>query len=391
MTMAQEVRSSRAGTETFVDFIRRRQRRVPATCVLMTINLAVFLAMIGFGAGLWHAPNGVQLAWGANFGPATQDGQWWRLGTAMFIHFGILHLAMNMWALWDVGNFVERIYGSGRFVALYAASGLVGNVVSLAVQGNRAVSGGASGAIFGLYGALLIALWHERHFLHPREFAWLFWGAAGFSVAVVCLGFMVPGIDNAAHIGGLATGALLGIAFYRPVRAAKSTGLLTRMAAAGATAAAVIHFIANLPAPRYLWSEETAARQEIDQFLRQEASIGEAWTALVARGNQRELSFAELATRLDADIATRYERSFDALSRLPVNPELPSSATILLLRGYADIRREESHALAEGLRSGDPIRIGKARELRKQAEDLARQLSPAGRHENAHAAGEERQ
>jgi rhomboid protease GluP len=375
MTMAQEVMGSLAGTETFIDFIRRRQPRVTATRVLTAVNLAVFLAMIGFGAGLWHAPNSIQLAWGANFGPATQDGQWWRLGTAMFIHFGVLHLAMNMWALWDGGNFVERLYGSGRFVVLYAASGLVGNVVSLAVQGNRAVSGGASGAIFGLYGALLIALWHERHFLHPREFAWLFWGAAGFSVAVVSFGVLIPGIDNAAHIGGLAAGALLGIALYRPLRARPEI----RLAAAGAAAAAVAYCIVNLPAPRYLWSEEAAARGEIDQFLRQEAVIGEEWSALVARRNQRELSFEELAARLDADIATRYERSFDALARLPVSPEMPSAAAVRLLRGYADIRREESHLLAEGLRSGNPKQIGKARELGKQAEQLARQIGSTGR------------
>lgn len=388
MTTANAARSSPAGAEPLTDHLRSRQRRVPATSVLMAVNLLVFVAMIGFGAGLWHSPNDVQLAWGANFGPATQDGQWWRLGTAMFIHFGVLHLAMNMWALWDGGNFVERIYGSGRFVALYAGSGLVGNVVSLATQGNQAVSAGASGAIFGLYGALLVALWRERHNLHPREFAWLFWGAAGFSVAVVSFGLLVPGIDNAAHIGGLATGTLLGIAFYRPLRAAESIALMIRLAAAGVTAAVVCTLIVNLPPPRYRWSEESAARDEIAQFLDQETAMGDEWSALVTRGNQRELSFAQLAAHLDADIAERYERSFDQLSRLPVSPELPSAAAIRLLRGYADIRREELHVLAEGLRSGDPKHIDKARELGKQAAELGRQLRPAGRHGNGNAVGE---
>lgn len=354
----------------------------------MAVNLIVFVAMIGFGAGLWHSPNNVQLAWGANFGPATQDGQWWRLGTAMFIHFGILHLAMNLWALWDGGNFVERIYGSGRFVALYAGSGLVGNVVSLAIQGNQAVSAGASGAIFGLYGALLVALWRERHYLHPREFAWLFWGAAAFSVAVMAFGLLVPGIDNAAHIGGLVTGTLLGLTFYRPFRTATSIKRLTRLAAAGAATAAVCIAIINLPPPGYRWREESAARDEIAQFLHQEAAIGEEWSALVAEGNQRKLSFEQLAARLDADIAERYERSFDQLSRLPISPELPSAAAIRLLRGYADIRREELHVLAEGLRSGDPKHIDKARELGKQAAELGRQLRPAGRHGNGSAVGE---
>jgi rhomboid protease GluP len=98
----------------------------------------VFLLMLAFGAGLWHAPNGVQLAWGANFGPATKDGEWWRLATAMFLHFGLVHLAMNMWALWDAGRLVERWIGHLRFAVLYLASGLAGNLVSLVVQGDRA-------------------------------------------------------------------------------------------------------------------------------------------------------------------------------------------------------------------------------------------------------------
>jgi rhomboid protease GluP len=386
MTMAQDIQNSLSATETLLDYLRRRQRQVPTTWILMTVNLVVFIAMLGFGAGLWHSPNNIQLAWGANFGPATQDGQWWRLGTAMFIHFGVLHLAMNMWALWDGGNFVERLYGSGRFVALYAASGLVGNLVSLSIQGNRAVSAGASGAIFGLYGALLVALWRERHFLHPHEFKWMFWGAAAFSVVMICFGLLVTGIDNAAHLGGLATGTLLGIAFYRPVRPANVIRPITRAAAVGVMVVVVCYLFLNLPVPKYRWSEESAARSEIDQFLRQEASIGNEWSALVARENRRELSFTELAARVDTDIAERYDRSFDQLSRLSVSPEMPSAAAVRLLRGYADIRREESHALAEGLRSGDAKHIGKAKELGIQAEAIARQLSPTGHPENGRAA-----
>jgi rhomboid protease GluP len=186
--------------------------RIPATWLLIIANLLVFAAMLGQGAGLRHTDNAVQLAWGANFGPATKDGEWWRLGSALFLHFGLLHLALNMLSLWDGGRLVERMYGHGRFLVLFFAAGLAGNLLSLIAQGDRAISGGASGAVFGVYGALLSFLWLERRQLHPGEFRRLFVGAALFSAINIGLGFQVTGIDNAAHIGGFVAGILAGAA-----------------------------------------------------------------------------------------------------------------------------------------------------------------------------------
>ena len=157
--------------------MRSPAAQVPVATALLGANVLVFVLMLLAGAGLWHTPKGVQLAWGANFGPATQDGQWWRLFTAQFVHFGVLHLGMNMAALWDVGRLVERLYGRWRFAVLYGASGVAGNLLSLVVQGNQAVSAGASGAIFSLYGALLVFLWRERRQVEPGEFRWIFGGA----------------------------------------------------------------------------------------------------------------------------------------------------------------------------------------------------------------------
>ncbi|MRR59143.1 MAG: rhomboid family intramembrane serine protease, partial [Deltaproteobacteria bacterium] len=202
---------SRNFAPSLIDRLRQRMPSVRVTQGLVAANVLVFVAMLMAGAGLWHSPNGVQLAWGASFGPATKDGQWWRLASAMFLHFGVLHLAMNMWALWDAGSFVERMYGRAHFIVIYFISGLVGNLLSLIVQGDRAVSGGASGAVFGVFGALLVFLWRERGELHPREFRWLFWGAAGFAAMTIVLGLLVTGIDNAAHIGGFCAGGLAGM------------------------------------------------------------------------------------------------------------------------------------------------------------------------------------
>jgi len=225
--------------------------RAPVTAALIGVNLAVFVAMLANGAGFWHSTNTIQLAWGANFGPATKDGEWWRLATAMFLHFGILHLALNMWALWDGGRLVERLYGMRRFVAIYLISGVVGNLLSLIVRGDYAVSGGASGAIFGVYGALLVSLWRERQQIEPYEFRWMFGAAAIFSIATVCLGFMITGIDNAAHIGGLIAGLALG-------------ALIARMAPerkAWAARIALLSIVALAVAGAGFWLEHTRGAQ----------------------------------------------------------------------------------------------------------------------------------
>ncbi|HEX8986543.1 MAG TPA: rhomboid family intramembrane serine protease [Rhodocyclaceae bacterium] len=352
---------------TLIERLRARRRLVPATYALVAANVLLFLAMMALGAGLRHSPNDLHLAWGASFGPATQDGQWWRLGSAMFLHFGILHLAFNMWALWDAGQFVERMFGTPRFVLLYAGAGLSGNLLSLALQGNRAVSGGASGAIFGLFGALLIVLWRERRQLRAREFRWLFGGAGVFAAASIVFGTFVPGIDNAAHLGGLAAGTLLAVVLYRPDHPDAAAAWHVRLAATVILGAALAALVAALPAPRYRWTEELQAREEIRQFLQQESLISSEWNGMLGMGQRGELSFEQLASRLDRDIAPRYADSFAELSRLPEDAAIPSAGTLRLLREYAQVRSEQTRALAQGIREGDAESIAKARELDRRA------------------------
>ncbi len=347
--------------------IARRTPDAWVTRLLIGANVLAFAALLSAGAGFWHSSSSVQLDWGAGFGPATKDGQWWRLGSAMFLHFGVVHLAMNMWALWDAGGLVERMYGHFRFAALYLVSGLAGNLVSLIVQGERAVSAGASGAVFGVFGALLVFLWRERRQLHAGEFRWLFWGAAGFALASIVFGFLVPGIDNAAHVAGFLSGALLGMALLRPLDAAQSVPLRFRLLPGAAFALAVLYLATHVPAARYRWSEEVLARQEISQFLREDEAISRAWHDILEEGMRRGASFDELAGRVDQAVAAPYEQSFEQLSRLNAPPALPSAAAVETLRRYAGSRRDASRALAEGLRTRDSRKIQDALELARRA------------------------
>jgi rhomboid protease GluP len=344
----------------------------PVTIALVGINLAVFGAMLMNGAGLWHSPNGIQLEWGAGFGPATKDGEWWRLGTAMFLHFGLVHLVVNMWALWDAGRLTERLYGSPRFVIIFIVSGLTGNLVSLIAQGDQAVSGGASGAIFGVYGALMVGLWTVRSRVHPVEHRWLFGGAVAFSLATLLLGLLIPGIDNAAHIGGLFSGALAGSVLISPLLNRDAPTGRVRWAAAGVYSVAVIALVASIPAPSYRWHEELTAREGIRQFLDEDKRIAIRWQQILDAGKQNGATFEQLAGQIDSDIKQEYLDSFEQLSALSLDPAAPSASTLNYLKKYTLLRSDAAQSLSEALRKKDPGRIRKAIDMARRAPDVAR-------------------
>lgn len=342
------------------------------TVTLLVVNVLVFLAMLLNGASLWHTATTVPLQWGANFAPATQDGQWWRLGSALFLHFGIVHLALNMWALWDVGRLIEQLFGRWRFITLYLGSGVVGNLLSLAWQGNQAVSGGASGAIFSLYGALLVFLLRERAQVDKGEFRWMFGAASAFIVLSLVLGLLVSGIDNAAHLGGLLAGALFGLVLLRRWTRDSPHPRAVRAIAAAALVAAVLGLLAHLPAPSYRLGEEMAARAAINQFLLQDQRISRQWETLLGQSQQERLSFDQLAGRIDDNVTTPYQQSFEQLADLHLDAGAPSAQTLEILRAYASLRSDASQALAEGLRDRDANKIRQALESARQAPALAR-------------------
>lgn len=333
------------------DRLQDKAAHVPVTLLLIGANLFIFLLTLNAGASLWNSQSGVQLAWGANFGPATQDGQWWRLGSALFLHFGLLHLVMNLWALWDSGQLVERMFGHWRFMMIYLGSGLSGNLLSLAVQGNEAVSGGASGAIFGLYGALLVFVWRERQQLDSGEFRWLFWGGLSFSAVSMTLGLIIPGIDNSAHFGGLMAGALLGMLLGRPLTAVNPWHWRDRAFASVLLAGCIGLLATHIPPPTYRWSEEVAARQEISQFLSAEVGIQTKWQDIVRQDREHSLSLNQLAERVEHEITEHYDESFTQFSQLQLSPSAPSATTIDSLRQYTEKRRDTSQVLVRRLRA----------------------------------------
>lgn len=183
---------------------------VPWAChAFAAINIAVWGITLSLGADPLNPSAGQLLAWGGNAASEVQRGALWRLLTATFLHSGALHLALNMVGLWAIGTTVERLFGHRLFVLVYLASALVGSGLSLHMSAQKAVSVGASGAVFGLAGALLTVVLRHRKTLPPLFGARNRNSMLFFIVYSLYQGFTKPGVDNAAHIGGLLAGAAL--------------------------------------------------------------------------------------------------------------------------------------------------------------------------------------
>ena len=172
------------------------------TYTLLGINLIVFLLMTLAGGS---TNQNVLIAFGAKVNTLIQAGQIWRFFTSAFIHIGIMHLVFNLYALWALGPLTEESFGHRRFLIIYILSALGGSIASFLFT--TALSAGASGAIFGLLGALL-------YFSYKRPYLWK--SGLGMNLIIVIFvnfgfGLLQPGIDNFAHLGGLVTGTITSI------------------------------------------------------------------------------------------------------------------------------------------------------------------------------------
>ena len=194
-------------------------RRAPVTLALVALNIVFFL---------WTEVNGSSediqnmYRWGAMYGPAiTEDHEYWRLVTAAFLHFGISHIANNMFLLLLMGDRLERALGHVKYLILYLVSAVGANLFSMILDLRldpetfyRTVSAGASGAVFGVIGGLLWAVVRNRGRLEDLS-ARQMMIFAGLSFYY---GLTAAGVDSKAHFGGLVTGFVMCMLLYRPRR-----------------------------------------------------------------------------------------------------------------------------------------------------------------------------
>jgi rhomboid protease GluP len=212
--------------------VRRPRPSAPATYLLVGINCVVFLAMVMHGVSAGSPTTDQLMYWGAdNAGAVLNGGEWWRIVSAMFVHVGIIHLATNMWCLWNLSLLAEPLLGSVGVLAAYILTGAAGNLLSTSVnwmsfpEARGSVGGvmfpagaGASGAVFGIAGVLIVLLKSNRLPVPPLELKKLrksviYFAAINLVIGVtISSGAAVMGsgmrIDNMAHLGGFACGLL---------------------------------------------------------------------------------------------------------------------------------------------------------------------------------------
>ncbi|HEY9722628.1 MAG TPA: rhomboid family intramembrane serine protease [Oscillatoriaceae cyanobacterium] len=194
------------GKQPYGVFLRRQ--KTPASWVILGLIAGMYALSELLGGS---TDPGVLLRMGANFRPLVQSGEVWRLVTASFLHIGLLHLAVNGYSLFVVGPMLEKLYGSLKFTAIYVFAGLTGALASYFFNPGS-ISAGASGALFGLLGAMLIIGLRHYDAVPDHEKRQLRTIALVTLLVNLALGFKIPGIDNFCHLGGLAGGTLLAAA-----------------------------------------------------------------------------------------------------------------------------------------------------------------------------------
>ena len=328
-----------------------------ATYAILGVNFIVFLAMI-FADASSHPPLGdlllrtltgysfnpeLLLRFGASFGPYTRRGEYWRLVMPMFLHIGMIHLVMNNYALYVLGQLLERIYGYGRFACLYVAAGVGSALISMMMSNN--VSAGASGAIFGIAGMMLVVGYLHREAI-PQQ-----WGRAfGRGILPLIALNLLLGIalhqfvDNWGHLGGLASGIVLGL-LIPPPRREFAQGLPVEKSSPALTAIPVMVVVIAMVATAQNYRTNIAATR----LLRE----GENYRA-VKRDDLAAKRFQEAASRSPLD-----ERPHEELGSLYMGQEHWADA----IREYGQALRLNSTSLEAPLglaqayiEQGDPAR-----------------------------------
>lgn len=322
---------------------------------IVAVNLVVFGLMGLAGAGWLQTESMALYIQYANNGAATTAGEWWRLVTCMFMHYGLIHLAMNMWALHQTGQLVERLLGRPLYLLAYFGSGIVASFASILWHGDRVWSAGASGAVFGVYGVLLGYMVREKHGLPRSVVQPMLRSTLGFAAYNILFGLAHPLIDNAAHIGGFAGGFVFGAVLALPLDPEQRARLHLRRLGAGLLVLAALCATGVALTPRYdydvgdemRWNEAIrsfAAREP--QLLKQQKTQFPSTQDKAARQAQAEW--------LETSLIPFYHEWSQQIKALTPKPGLATARRQIAMQRILELRIASYRQLAQALRRDDP-------------------------------------
>ncbi len=321
--------------------------RVVITWLLLAINILVWLMMQLLADSVSQDVD-ILLSFGAMFGPLIASGEYWRLFTAMFLHAGIIHLFFNCFGLFIFGRLVEGVYGNLRFTAIYFLAGLSGGTLSYMFN-RTAIAVGASGAIFGVLGALTAYFIVHRSALGEMGRRNLT-GLITVAAINLSIGVLIPGIDNWAHLGGLVGGFIMGLALaprYTYEFISTPIGVLRRIAhqnPIGVRWFAVPAFAALLVA--LVWYAGT----DISEVEQSQVFVIRAEKLLEEGDTMQALDLVERAIELDSISARAFYTRGKIMARIGSTDRAKSDLSASLrLPGLDPARRQEAISLLVSL------------------------------------------
>jgi rhomboid protease GluP len=324
------------------DFEARLKQLTPVTWALylvVGVNVAVWLANLGAGVSAFKPLPSELLAWGANSAASVvEDRQYWRLLTATFLHGGFLHLALNMLGLWEAGRQLNRLHGNFQFLLIYLASALTGSALSLHFSAQQSVSVGASGAVFGVLGALLVAVYQHRGQIPGVTSKNVMSSQGVFLAYALVQGFSKQGIDNAAHVGGLIAGCVLAWVLTEKIAAVATPARRLSTAVIGTllSGVAVAALVVTTPTPAVHHRQLFEFQAGLTRILPAMQAAEKAFQADVKALREGKMSEAQFAEALQ----TRHLPGYQTVQRALAPLDVPANDKVGA--GMRDVKRANS-------------------------------------------------
>jgi rhomboid protease GluP len=354
--------------------------RSVVTPILVAVNGLAFAWALSAGAGILTPNAAALIRAGSNFGPFTLDGQWWRLLSSLFLHFGLLHLVINMWTLWQAGRLAERLFGSMQFVLLYLFAGLCGNVAGL-LWDPGVNTAGTSAALCGVLGALLAFILRTGTRVPLEVSSGLRISGSVFVLYSLANGLAHSGCENSALLGGLSGGFAIGWLLTRPLNVEGRSSYVGQLSLATLGGALTLGALAwPLIHPNATKAAEWRFRDELQLYSWDQQRAQAEQRALdqqQIKGNITRPQWGELIAK---DILPRWEAAEGRFTSVHLPPESALAPLQAQIVSYLDERRVALTVLSEAARYNDAekLRQGKVLFARSRARqiELARHLPP---------------